>query len=990
VTRRPIDRITSWVAAFACLTFAVVLVDVPLRELEVVAAAPASPLESVVRDGALVVQVIDADGLPIPGAAVKIFWERDGRYYLASSGETDENGALELRDLPRGKVWVLADAPGHARGSTQLVVGPLERTSRIALVPEHRLKVRVRDDAGAAIPDATVLVRSSDPLPFGALSDLRGEANVTRLPPPPWQVQVSARGYETVTRSDVSADFDVVLRRLGGFEVRVLLPNGQPADDASVFVAGSSLWPARKTRAGRDGVAKIVGLLAGVFELKAIRGSLVSDTLFGVSLERGEIKRLELQLYQGRMVTAVVTDGDDEHAPVVPNADVVLVEGGIGSFPLRGRTGTDGSVVLGPISKGPATLAASADGFVPRAAVPLPEPVEGPVQVPLLRGATLRGDVVDSRGFPVDGASVEIIGSDIFGLPVMQTPFLMNFGRAHFEWSLSGPLPLIPAGELGVMPGPIPPIPGVGASGDPGSLSAGAALSALLEPREGVARVGEWVTRADGSFVAHPVSPGRVRALVRHPDYVEGLSQLLTLGPGAEGSVRVVLHVGGILEGRILDDRDFPVAGARVDVAAAHGTWERSTLTGTDGSFAFAAVPQQAVVSVARPDELGRIVLRKSVSVEAAERTEIDINLPKLREQVRVRVVDDRDQPVAGAQVTVMSIDPESPLRQTRFTDEEGAIVFDDARGLALRIAAEAIGWVRITKNFAQAPADAKIQLLRGVVVQGRVTSVRGRIPVEGASVLLSSEVGRQVAFTDADGVYRISDVPAGAVEIVASHPDFADGRADAVVKPTGREDRPFELPAVDLSEAGQIEGEVLDARGNPVLGARVAIGVAPAYLPAGALPPGMATTDSKGRFKLNGVAPGNVEIEAYAAGVGRGRKSTAVTSGRTTSGVRIELVPSAQADEPPLGASVAITLTQRSGPDGAEFVITHVASGSEAERAGLRAGDLILAIDDHEPASLDEARARLTGPQRSDVVIEVERGSESVRVSVPREMVRQ
>jgi protocatechuate 3,4-dioxygenase beta subunit len=986
VTRRPIDHFISWVAALACLSFVVVLSDVMLRPIEL--SAPPPPVLEAKRDALLAVEVVTTGGKPLPGAKVRVFWERDGRYYLAGSSVTDAQGRVHFSDLPRGKVWILADAEGYARGSTQLVVGPKERQTRLELSAEHHLQVKVQDDAGTPIIQATVLVRTADPLPFGALTDTSGVAKLGRLPAPPWTVQVSARGYESVTREDVKEDITVTLRRLGSLEVYVSDPEGRPAEGATVWIAGSSLWPARKAETNAAGVTRIVGLLAGVYELKAVRGSLVSDTMFGLELARGQDKRVELRLQPGRMVTVIVTDGDEENAVVVPSADVLLAESGISSFPLRGRTGQDGTVTLGPIAPGPATLAAAARDFVPRVAVPVPEPLEGPVRIALLRGATVRGEIVDSRGFPIDGASIEIIGSDVFGLPVMQTPFHLDFGRAHFDWALSGPMPLIPAGELGVMPGPIPPIPGAaGSSLDTTSLSAGVQLGSLLESQSEAERTAPWVSEVDGTFVAQPVSPGRVHALARHPDYVEGLSDLMTLAPGGEAKVRIVLYEGGMLEGRILDDRNFPVAGARVDVAAVQGTWERMTLTSTDGSYAFAAVPSQAVVSVARPEELGRIVVRRAVSVEPGRRTELDINLPAPREAVTVRVVDDQNTAVAGAQVTLLSVDPDVPLRQTLFTSESGEVTFEDAAGVALRVQAEAPGWIRVSKTFSEAPARIELELLRGVLIEGRVTAVRGRMRVSGATVTVASEAGRQVAITNDEGVYRVSDVAPGNVQIVVSHPEYAEGQVAAKVEPTTRGDRPFEVPAIDLSEAGDIEGQVVDAKGEPVLGARVAVGLVPAYMPVGALPPGMATTDRAGRFKLGGVPPGSVELEAYAAGVGRGRvRNVTVHSDRTTRDVRIQLTPTEGGEGPPLGASVAVTLAAQ----GDDIVVVHVAAASEAERAGLRAGDVLLAIDDVEPTSLKAARARLGGPQRSDVVLEIARGGQELKLRIARELVRQ
>jgi hypothetical protein len=87
-----------------------------------------------------------------------------------------------------------------------------------------------------------------------------------------------------------------------------------------------------------------------------------------------------------------------------------------------------------------------------------------------------------------------------------------------------------------------------------------------------------------GTFRAAPASPGRVRAIVRHPQYVEAESEVVTLPPGGEAHVEVVMRQGGALEGRVLDARDRPVRGARVVVSAVRGTLERTTRTGRDGA----------------------------------------------------------------------------------------------------------------------------------------------------------------------------------------------------------------------------------------------------------------------------------------------------------------------------------------------------------------------------------------------------------------------
>ena len=358
---------------------------------------------------------------------------------------------------------------------------------------------------------------------------------------------------------------------------------------------------------------------------------------------------------------------------------MVLVESGLSSFPLRARTGADGTVVMGPIAPGPATLSASAAGFVGRGLAMVPLEPEGEVVIALLKGGVIEGEVVDHDDRPVDGATVEVIGTDLSGFPIAETPMSNALRRSHFAWSLGSSPTLMPAGELGVMPGPIPPIP------PPSALDAFTFVEpsynagpGAFAPKEGVA---PWVTGLNGSFVAKPVTPGRVRAIVRHPAYVEGISEVVSLAPDGRVKVKIVLLAGGSLEGRVVDKHGRGVSEARVDLTAVRGTLERTTLTATDGSFAFAAVPAEVVLSVYRPEDLSRAVVRKTVEVEEGKRETVTITLPDGRETVAVKVVDDRDQPIETAQVSVVSLNPDVPLRQTVFTFESGTAEGDGCPG---------------------------------------------------------------------------------------------------------------------------------------------------------------------------------------------------------------------------------------------------------------------------------------------------------------------
>jgi len=125
-----------------------------------------------------------------------------------------------------------------------------------------------------------------------------------------------------------------------------------------------------------------------------------------------------------------------------------------------------------------------------------------------------------------------------------------------------------------------------------------------------------------------------------------------------------------------------------------------------------------------------------------------------------------------------------------------------------------------------------------------------------------------------------------------------------------------MELGPVDSKREGVSKATWWNAEGHPVPGARVAIGVAPAYLPLGSTPAGSAMTDLAGHFRLGpGIAPGTVDLTAVGAAAGRGSaRGVHVEGGRTTERVRIRLEPGPEPEESSATGNVALTLSERTG----------------------------------------------------------------------------
>ncbi len=982
-------RLRALLLALAGLLYMASWPGAALRAVAVELVAPAVPKEIAGRDGVLdvVVRASDGDQAVIAGARVRAFAILDERAYAAGEATSDERGLATLRDLPQAEHWVVAEAPGRARASQMVVVVAGARRLDLELGPEHVLDVEVKDEHDAPMIGAELEVRGSDPFPVGARTGDGGRVRVGRLGEGPFTVVARAPGFEEVTRRRVpeGEPLVIVLTKQGALLVEVVGEDGTPSPGARVLVGSPALGSARVAETNKEGKVRIAGLDSGSYALRAVSGTRVSPVELGIVLTKGEEKPVRLALAPGVMITAHVVDGatDDD----VRDARVTLAEGGLSPFPSDGITDKHGRVVLGPISRGPATLSARADDFVPKAALAIDEASSTEVKIALSRGGTLVGKITDARGYSVDGATVRIVGTDLEGMPIDEDPSRWSFREAHFVAQLAGPAPLIPAGELGVMPGRVPAIPHGPALGLSfgGTAPGGASMT-----QSGRAEAEPWVTGRDGTFRATPVTPGRVRALVHHPQYVDAMSDVVLLEANKEARVDVVLLRGGSLEGRVVDSRGRAISGAHVTALATRGSLEHVTRTGSDGSFAFASLPDAVTILVARDEDVSTIAARVEVAVPEAGKKNVEITLPEPRPALAVKVTDHRGRAIEAAQVSAVSVEAGEALRVTGFSDARGEVQLAGARGIAARLEVRAPGHaVRIVTTTPDS-TELVIALTPAESITGEVRSRRGE-PLANAEVTLQTEAGIRHARTSADGTFTIGDLSAGPARLrVRAAGRAPEARAIVIEDKSGR--RPTEVARFELQEEGIVEGIVVDGRGDPVPGARVGKDAVPTYLPVGAPVTGMAVTDGRGLFRLGELGEGTITLEAYAADVGRTRRTDVrVSTGRTTHDVKLVITRGEPGPkEPNATGGVAITLGETAaGLDAPEVVVVAVSEGSTAERAGLLAGDVLTEVGGTKVASIAEARARLSGPVQDDVLVKVRRGEQLVPLRIAREAVR-
>jgi len=299
------------------------------------------------------------------------------------------------------------------------------------------------------------------------------------------------------------------------------------------------------------------------------------------------------------------------------------------------------------------------------------------------------------------------------------------------------------------------------------------------------------------------------------------------------------------LEGLVVGVDDKPVAGITVVLGA---NPPRTVTSEADGGFVFDALVGRPYTLVAR----GEGGIAGPVTAKLTATSEPVVLHLRPASKVNVTVVDAKGAPVDGATVELRGIDDQ------RETTKAGKAMFATVVPGSYQVAgwapglAQALQWLQVGAGV----HDAKLTLVAGTRVSGTVVDDQGA-PVAGARVVYSGasdwsaqgDERRDSVVSAADGAFAFAALPAGSFRFVATHDQLAPGTSTLVTLDGTNERTGI---TITLAAGAAIRGRVVDANQQPVVSARVRIGVASAGMLAA--PPRQAFTDASGAFELEGM----------------------------------------------------------------------------------------------------------------------------------------
>jgi protocatechuate 3,4-dioxygenase beta subunit len=917
--------------------------------LLVVLAAPAAPAQEVSVDG----RVLGPEGDPLPEALVTLLPRLGAveRQRLADAGEAPEPVSTGRSDAagryrlfaPHAGLWtVRVEAPGFV--PLELGLEPLLDARDLpdaTLMEDLGLELRALDAEGAAVAGARVRLSRLEyfggserwrPPTRSALTDAEGRARLARAEGEPLSLSASAPGFRplellSVRGTALSLELErgpsltLALRDAGDTPVAgALVSLGErfhPAgftDEAGLFSTAlprTGDLPVRLTAAdgrlveGRIAAASTAGASEEVSKREEARAFVLPDLL-------------ELA---GRVLDA------ESRRPVV--GAVVWAEG---SGTEATFTGSGGRYSLAVAERPLVLVQAGAPGYLRsdmQEYAPGVDLGRGP-SLALKPGAVIEGRVLDGEGQPVSQAELS--------LEVKQVATMRISIRGDAR-----PLPTARSDER-------------------------------------------------GRFRLGPVSAEESYDLrARAEGFAPGTEELVGLEPyETRGDVRVVLEPGRLAVGRVLDPQGRPLrdctatlkaapAGGHMSFGRGGGEASYSATSDAAGLFEIADLPAGRFdLELRRPGFARRSAQGIEVGDEA-ERQDLGEFTLEPGVSVAGLVLDESGQPIEGVEVDLpsasgfsFSFGP-SPAKEPRaVTGPDGRFLVEElARDEKITLSLSRRGYVSVERAglVPPLPEPLTVTMTPSSRVVGRVASAGEEEPIPGATVTLTRTVSRSMGgrtmmamtasreTTDGEGVFVFEGLEPGPVSLKASGAGWQEAEMKDLEVPQGEDLEGVELP---LEPGAVVVGKVTGPDGRPAIGASVRVvgeEKGPFVMFGGG-------ADAEGRYRLEGVTPGEVSIEATYQDSLRVVKDIEAEPGVNTLDLRFEggrQVSGRVSDQS--GAAVPgalVTLAAPGRPWGGQEVLSGLDGAFEF--TGVPDGDHALTAERQGYAPSEEQRVSVQG----------------------------
>jgi hypothetical protein len=412
-----------------------------------------------------------------------------------------------------------------------------------------------------------------------------------------------------------------------------------------------------------------------------------------------------------------------------------------------------------------------------------------------------------------------------------------------------------------------------------------------------------------------------------------------------------------IVEGVVVErGSGAPVAGARVRVAGG----DEQAVSDAGGRFFLGA----------HRSTRGRLIAQRGGWFGRGPRIDCADELPPQRIElrrasaVRGKVIDGEGRPVAGTDLHLHAPnlrlrlpvhDGEDLIDQHATSDAAGQFVLDGVPDGTYQLDAHAPGF-GASKTIVRVDGEEVVSdfiLTRAARLYGRVFRPDGRA-VDAPVILFVS--GRERGVTDAQGVFDLSDLHAGAFGLYAFDPQWGTATESVELEPG--ESRELSLR---LEPRAALEGTVRRSDGRPAAGAEVVLGSSL-----------HARCDSDGRWRIAGLHAGEYTVFALDDGNPSVSLDVTVDENQTRTGVDLTLAGGSR-------TLSGVIVDPAGQPVAYEQVQIHIGAALRSVRSGANGR--------FHASGLPQGTAELTVSDGYDTIETTVDDEREVRIELPRRL---
>lgn len=846
-------------------------------------------------------RLLAADGrTPVAGAEIRL----DG----AIVGATDGNGGFRIAAPPAG--WSLVEFITDEAWASRPSSAGTDLSSLRLGAPSRMTGTLISGRDAVAGARITVLpdlggVFFSARAQIDAISDARGRFSIAHLPPGRYRVlahhplysvesaavelqpgevidkEISAAALPLVTGFVVDAEG----RAVAGAEVRPLV-------DAPTRIAMMRSVGSDGTWSAGDGRFAVRTLPPDVpVELEARKRGLPPASTEPLKLSAGQIRTgLRIVIEPGYEVSGRVVDPEGnpiEGATVA--AEESRSEGGrsiliLGSESTEQdgvRTDADGNFVL-QIGEGRWDVSASGSEWARavRRGIEVDRPLDG-IELTLQPAVSVRGRVVRTESGGIAGANVTFMAREggprstitapdgsfeITGLTPGSSMLMIDKPDEMLREMRMVTAPaedlLIEIPEGATLSGRVidgetkAPVTSFTISVSADRSGGGMMIRTIPTPRN--------FQSDQGEFSLSNVTTDPAELIVQAPGYVEKRVRGVEAPAGeTREGIEIAMSRGTAVTGRVTDPSGQPLSGVTVARDDGNRVMGPPRLSGnaTDAEGKFEIGPFDDEVVTLRFERDGyRHELRE---VKLSGRTaSVDVRMTR-GAALTGQVVTEAGAPVEGARVSVRS-GADFITQTSATTDSSGAFRVEGLPEGRVRVSASRSGFSTATRDDVDPSTSGPIRLVlsEGGTVAGRILGLSVS-ELADAAVEVRSGSGVSRGQVDHSGAFRVDGVAPGTARVRATVGRFGPGRTspEASVEVSLGAEAYVEL---DMSQGYEITG-VVSVNGSPASEVMLSFSPADPVIQTRS----SATTDSMGRYRAAGLAPGNYRVSAVRFGTG-------------------------------------------------------------------------------------------------------------------------